>query len=83
MKRTQGFDNNTREHVIWFEYRVRVSDDAPPPIPDEQKAREAHKMAYLRKVAADFAAARSSQEKNRFSTVPTIPQIGQHGQPGA
>ena len=63
MKRTQGFDNKTQEHVIWLEYRVRVDNDAPPPIPDEQKAREARNMAYLRQVATDLATARSSKEK--------------------
>jgi len=63
MKRTQGFDNKTQEHVIWLEYRVRVDDDALPPIPDEQKAQEARSMAYLKKVAADFAAARSSRKQ--------------------
>ena len=63
MKRGQGFDNKTQEHVIWLEYRVRVADDALPPIPDEQKAREARNMAYLKRVAADVAAARSSRQK--------------------
>jgi len=23
----QGYDNQTNEHVIWFEYRVRVKSD--------------------------------------------------------
>jgi hypothetical protein len=63
MKRTQGFDNKTQEHVVWLEYRVRVDDDAPPPIPDEQKAREARNMAYLKRVAADLAAGRNSRKQ--------------------
>ena len=30
MKRGQGFDKKTQEHVISLEYRIRVADDAPP-----------------------------------------------------
>lgn len=26
----QGFDNRTQEHVVWLEYRARVSNTHPP-----------------------------------------------------
>ena len=28
IKRTEKFDNRTGEHVIWLEYRIRVSNEA-------------------------------------------------------
>ena len=45
----QGFDNQTQEHVYWFEYRVRLHND-PPPHPDPRlvKAAKERKMALLR-----------------------------------
>ncbi|MHB1099605.1 MAG: hypothetical protein ACYCZR_08630 [Burkholderiales bacterium] len=45
----QGFDNQTLEHVYWFEYRVRLRND-PPPRPDPRlvKAAKEKKMALLR-----------------------------------
>lgn len=45
----QGFDNQTQEHVYWFEYRVRLRHD-PPPRPDPRlvKAAKERKMALLR-----------------------------------
>jgi hypothetical protein len=29
-KLQQGFDNRTQEHVIWFEYRIKVRNAIPP-----------------------------------------------------
>ena len=55
----QGYDAQTNEHVIWLEYRVRVANDLPVK-PSQPQQRE---MAYLRQVASDVAAARSSQQK--------------------
>ena len=50
LKQTQqGFDDRTREHVYWFEYRVRLRND-PPPRPDPRlvKADKDRKLALLR-----------------------------------
>lgn len=49
----QGFDNQTQEHVYWFEYRVRLRND-PPPCPDPRlvKAAKERKMALLRDLLA-------------------------------
>lgn len=45
----QGFDNQTQEHVYWFEYRVRLRNDSPPrPDPRLVKAAKERKMALLR-----------------------------------
>jgi hypothetical protein len=51
MKRGQGYDNKTHEHVIWLEYRVSVRNDVPL---GESKP----EMNRLRQAAADLAAAR-------------------------
>ena len=54
LKQTQqGFDNQTQEHVHWFEYRVRLRND-PPPRPDPRlvKAAKERKMALLRDLLA-------------------------------
>lgn len=54
LKQTQqGFDNQTHEHVYWFEYRVRLRND-PPPRPDPRlvKAAKERKMALLRDLLA-------------------------------
>jgi len=51
MKRGQGYDNKTHEHVIWLEYRVSVRDDVPL---GESKP----EMNRLRQVATDLATAR-------------------------
>ncbi|MBM5810979.1 MAG: hypothetical protein FJ191_03280 [Gammaproteobacteria bacterium] len=55
----QGYDDQTNEHVIWLEYRVRLENDLPvkPPQPNQRE------LAYLRRVAADVAAARGSQKR--------------------
>lgn len=45
-KLKQGFDNKTQEHVIWLEYRVRVSNDATPK-PDPRR-----QMALMRELMA-------------------------------
>ena len=59
MKRGQGFDNETQEHVVWLEYRARVLTDklleAPLDISGEKQNRD---MARLRQLAADLAVAR-------------------------
>jgi len=55
MKRGQGYDNKTHEHVIWLEYRVSVRND----VPLGESKRE---MNRLRQVAADLAAARVFSE---------------------
>ncbi len=50
LKQTQqGFDNQTQEHVYWFEYRVRLRNK-PSPRPDPRliKAAKERKMALLR-----------------------------------
>ena len=52
MKRGQGYDNKTHEHVIWLEYRVSVRNDAPLGESDRGD------MNRLRQVAGDLAAAR-------------------------
>jgi hypothetical protein len=49
--------DQTNEHVIWLEFRVRLENDLPVKT-SQPKQRE---MAYLRQVAADIAAARGSQ----------------------
>lgn len=54
LKQTQqGFDDQTQEHVYWFEYRVRLRND-PPPRPDPRlvKAAKERKMALLRDLLA-------------------------------
>ena len=51
----QGYDAQTNEHVIWLEYRVRVANDLP--------VKPSREMAYLRKLAADVAAARGSRQQ--------------------
>ena len=54
LKQTQqGFDNQTQEHVYWFEYRVRLRND-PPPRPDPRlvKAAKERKMALLKDLLA-------------------------------
>lgn len=54
LKQTQqGFDNQTHEHVYWFEYRVRLRNN-PPPRPDPRlvKAAKDRKMALLRDLLA-------------------------------
>ena len=55
MKRGQGYDNKTHEHVIWLEYRVSVRND----VPLGESDRELHR---LRQVAGDLAAARVFQQ---------------------
>jgi len=48
----QAYDNNTNEHVIWLEYRVRVSNDvAPKPEPQQQIAQEERRMKFLRQLS--------------------------------
>jgi len=59
----QGYDAQTNEHVIWLEYRVRVANDLPVKPTPEALARKQREMAYLRQVASDIAAARSSRQQ--------------------
>ena len=59
MKRGQGFDNDTQEHVVWLEYRVRVLADKPPEPPlDPSGEKPKRDMNRLRQLAADVAVAR-------------------------
>ena len=57
----QGFDNRTQEHVIWFEYRVKVSSALPlKPDPALVKANAKRKMALMRELMAQSTRLRSS-----------------------
>ena len=59
MKRGQGFDNETQEHVVWLEYRARVVSDKPPEPPLDQSGEKQNRdMGRLRQLAADLAVAR-------------------------
>lgn len=45
----QGFDNQTHEHVYWFEYRVRLRNEPPlRPNPRLVKAAKDRKLSLLR-----------------------------------
>lgn len=49
----QGFDNQTQEHVYWFEYRVRLRTDPQlRPNPRLVKAAKDRNMALLRDLLA-------------------------------
>ncbi|MDO9405591.1 MAG: hypothetical protein Q7T87_16275 [Polaromonas sp.] len=55
-KLSQGFDNNAQEHVIWLEYRVKVSagamQNAPPAKPVPQQQAVAESLPMLRELLA-------------------------------
>ena len=60
----QAYDNNTNEHVIWLEYRVRVSnDEVPKPNPQQAqaKAQEERQMNFLRQLTAYIKAAKTKK----------------------
>lgn len=49
LKVQQGYDEQTHEHVFWFEYRVRLRHEPPPrPNPRLVKAAKDRKMSLLR-----------------------------------
>ena len=60
----QAYDNNTNEHVIWLEYRVRVAnDEVPKPNPQQAqaKAQEERQMNFLRQLTAYINAAKTKK----------------------
>lgn len=58
MKRGQGFDNKTQEHVVWLEYCALVAaDKAPEPHLDPLGDQPKRDMNRLRQLAADIAVA--------------------------
>jgi len=59
MKRGQGFDNETQEHVVWLEYRARAATEkAPEPPLDPSGDKPKRDMNRLRQAAADIAVAK-------------------------
>src|ERR1700737_4293819 len=49
----QRFDNDTQEHVIWFDYRIRARDaQSPKPDPNVLEQKQAQRMKHLIELAA-------------------------------
>lgn len=46
-KLQQGFDQRTQEHVVWIEYRVRVSNSRPPKVNEDGGERRASLLSAL------------------------------------
>lgn len=46
-KLQQGFDNRTQEHVIWIEYRVRVTNSRPLKLTEDSSERRASLLSAL------------------------------------
>mgnify|MGYP001626444721 CR=1 FL=1 len=46
-KLQQGFDNRTQEHVIWIEYRVRVTNSRPLKLTEDGSERRASLLSAL------------------------------------
>jgi hypothetical protein len=49
----QGFDNQTQEHVVWLEYRIRVRNPTvPKPNPQLVKAARERELSLLKALLA-------------------------------
>ena len=46
-KLQQGFDQTTQEHIIWIEYRVRVSNSKPPSVSENIHKQDASLLSAL------------------------------------
>lgn len=46
----QGFDNKTQEHVIWLEYRTRVSTAG---VTGQRPKAESGELAFMRELLGD------------------------------
>lgn len=46
-KLQQGFDQRTQEHIVWIEYRVRVSNSRPPTMNEDGGERQTSLLSAL------------------------------------
>ncbi len=77
MKRGQAYDNDTHEHVIWLEYRVKVRNDVPEPTLEHYGIRETGILKQL--LNAIDRRKTAVHDRSRCSTMTSIPWFQQRG----